>query len=218
MPGRRVLVTPILHPSAVVQGLWHLESPQVTYLERVASLMARSYDTSQPPPRTILYPKLDQLAPFQALTIERGAVAVDLETAGPHLICAGLTAFTLGDPKAPMDSLCLRFRLQGGVLYWTRGEHELAIQMLGELLAHPKVWKVFHNGVGFDVPYLLDLGFPMVEPWTDTMIMAHACYSEQPKGLQFLSTLHLGYPVWKTLKDPKDVETEAPLGTGDEAA
>ncbi len=215
---RPVLVTPILHPSAVVRGMWHHESAQVTYLDRVADGTAQPVDTDLPPPNTVLYPTLDDVDRFMAWVWGLKGVAIDLETAGPHLICAGMTAFPYYHDRdwGPQDThtLCLRFRLQGGQLYWPRqADHESAILALSAILASPHIVKVFHNGVGFDVPYLLDLGFSIQGEWVDTMALAHSLYSELPKGLQYLATLHLGLPVWKTLRDPKDGDTDTEGGT-----
>ena len=219
--SKPVLVTPILHPAAVERGMWKYEWAQVTYLERVAAGLAQPVDVSLPPPNTVLYPNLDDLDRWLVKAWSLRGVAIDLETAGPHLICAGMTAFPFdleGWGPENCYTVCLRFRLKGGGLYWLREEdHRKAIVTLSAVLASSHLVKVFHNGVGFDVPYLEDLGFVVAGRWLDTMVMAHSCYSEMPKGLQFLATLHLGLPVWKTLKDPKDgdADLDADLGDGE---
>jgi len=91
-------------------------------------------------------------------------------------------------------------------LYWEHWERHLkAVEVLQTLLLLP-VTKIFQNGITFDIPELTALGLQIVGPYIDTMHLAHTAYCELPKSLQFLSTLYLGAPVWKTLVDSEELE------------
>ena len=68
---------------------------------------------------------------------------------------------------------------------------------------------VFHNGISYDIPLLERYGFEVRGLLVDTMWLAHHCYSELPKGLQFLATQYCWAPVWKSLVDEKDEGDEA---------
>jgi len=206
----KVLLTPLLHPAAIVRGRWNMEPAMQRYLQRVKdNPFPTPLDLSQAPGPAILYPTLSDLDAFGAEARRLKAVALDIETGGPALLCVGFAAMTPpGEEPATVGlKLCLRFRRQGGRLYWSDWpSHEAATQWLYDLLADATVDKVFHNGIAFDVPYLEELGFTVAGQLWDTILMAHAAYSELPKRLQFLSTLFLGFPVWKTMVKDEAIE------------
>lgn len=147
-------------------------------------------------------PVLQPLAqPFDALSL-------DLENAGRHVICAGLQPLHL-DGGTLGRLLCLRFRRRGGARYWNSfSEHRAAVGFLAGLMGRSDITLVFHNGISHDVPLLRGLGFEVSPPWIDTLWLAHHSYSEIPKGLQFLATLHLWAPVWKTLVQDEGVDDD----------
>jgi hypothetical protein len=203
---------PIVHPAAIMRGQWHKEPAQLVAMERVAHALKSggptSFDPSAPPPRSVLFPSLKNLAEFYESTKAEGwdALSHDLENAGPHIICDGMTQLKL-DTGEVGRSLCLRFRRQGGGLYWTDWQsHLAAVTWLWWVLADPGVAKVFHNGVTHDVPILEELGFTVNGRLIDTLILAHTAYSEMPKSLQFCATFWNGSPVWKSLVDEADEE------------
>jgi hypothetical protein len=102
-------------------------------------------------------------------------------------------------------AVCLRFRIRGGHSYWqSRADHDKAVALYSSVLSSPDHYFVGHNVVGYDVPVLESLGFVVGGPILDTMIMVNRAYSEFPKGLQWVSTLFLWAPVWKTLTDEED--------------
>ena len=72
------------------------------------------------------------------------------------------------------------------------------------LLAMDTITKVFHNGVVYDVPILRYLGFEVKGRLIDTLNLAHACYPELSKGLQFTATLYNWAPCWKRLTEEAD--------------
>lgn len=208
---KQVYCTPLVHPASILRSRWGLEPAQQTYLRRVADAYKAQrppeiVDINTPPPGTILYPTLDQLEAFGVEARSMGAVAIDIENAGEHIICVGLTAFSLDNPQVG-STICLRFRRRGGALWWTRWDEFLrAVRWLYDLLRDGDVAKAFHNGVVHDVPHLERVGFKVRGRLIDTMTLAHVAYSEFPKSLQFCGTLYLGVPVWKVLTSPDDEE------------
>lgn len=160
------------------------------------------------PTRHLLYPSLSQLRQWYTELHEGtyNVLSIDIEAAGPHVICVGITPvrwdgvnFALG------DHLCLRFRHRGGSRYWQRWDDHLeAVRLLDDLLGDPDLALLFHNGVTYDVPELLRLGFIIRGRLLDTMVMHHEAYKEMPKGLQFLAKLYLGFPLWKVLTSEDD--------------
>lgn len=203
----KVHVTPIVHPANILRNNWHLELPQERYLQRIVrNPFPEVPDVSEPPPDSILYPTLEQMEEFlvEVQSLAAPAVSIDLENVGDWIICAGCTALDLGDFHIG-TSICIRFRIRGGNLYWnSRSDMERTVRCLGTLLADPDISMVWHNGIGHDVPILERLGFSVRGRHIDTMGLQHTCFMEQPKGLQFCSTLYLGVGVWKTLVSEDD--------------
>ena len=163
-------------------------------------------DVTKPPPNSILFPTLEDLEEFLK-PLEEGefdAVSIDIENAGPHIICVGFSHCNLGNGTIG-STICLRFRRRGGGLYWrSRRELGSAVRWLFGILAADSIAKIFHNGVVYDVPILQGLGFQVNGRLIDTMNLQHACYPEMPKGLQFCATLYLWSPCWKRLTDEED--------------
>lgn len=203
-------IMPLMHPSAVMRGRWEMGPVQEAYMKRVLEYAFTDaepvlQDPTVPPPWTKLYPTLADIEDFADEVQGLGAYSLDIESAGDHIICVGMTAVNL-DTGAIGTTVCLRFRSRGGGLYWHRwADHLRACELLQELLLLP-VPKIFQNGITFDVPELKAIGFDIVGPYVDTMHLAHVAYCEMPKSLQFLGTLYLGAPVWKTLVDDEELE------------
>jgi hypothetical protein len=197
----RRLVVPLTHPAAIVRGQWDKEPAQEVYIKRT---IARDYpviDVSVPPPRSKLFPSLGDLEKFRSELTD--AVSIDLETCGDHIICAGLTALDMGTWTVG-SSVCLRFRIKGGSLYWRWPDHVKATEWLGGVLEDPTLTKLFWNGVTFDVPLLLKAGFDVEGRLVDGMTMMRTAYLEMSSSLQYTATFMLGMPVWKTLIDEEE--------------
>ncbi len=204
------LVNPILHPGAVVRGLWAKEPCQEVYLRRLKELTdgkreMPDIDITQPPPRSNLFPTIDDLWEFsRGFEEEYDAVSIDIENAGPHIICVGFTALSL-DTGMVGDTTCLRYRRRGGGLYYkSRKELLDVVSWMWTLLSMDTIAKIFHNGVVYDVPILQGLGFEVHGRLIDTLNLAHACYPELSKGLQFTATLYNWAPCWKRLTEEGD--------------
>jgi len=204
------LVNPIQHPGAIVRGMWSREPCQEVYLRRLHELVQGKrempdIDISKPPPDSNLFPTIEDLREFsRQFEGEYDAVSIDIENAGPHIICIGCTAFNVTSGVIG-STVCVRFRLRGGGLYWkSRRELVAAVGWWFQLLSRDDIAKAFHNGVVYDVPILRGLGFEVRGRLIDTLNLAHACYPELSKGLQFTATLYNWAPCWKRLTDERD--------------
>jgi hypothetical protein len=208
-----VWLCPIIHPAAILRDNWQKEPAQKIALARVAGHLhggtePTPWDINKAPPNSCEFPGLDDLADFYRDTKEGGwdALSHDLENAGPHIICDGMTQLNLNSGEIGR-SLCLRFRVRGGGLYWaTSKDFERAVGWLWWVLADPTVAKVMHNGITHDVPILEDMGFTVEGRLIDTMIMQHTAYTELQKGLQYVATLYNQAPVWKSLTSDEEDE------------
>lgn len=199
----------LVHPAAIVRGSWELDPLQVTSLERAKDYVEGRLsprDLNSLPQGAVLYPTLEDLEEFSR---DPGGLAsglaVDIESAGRHLICVGLTRLS------DLGYLCVRFRKEGGYLYWPSfTQLYQAVEWLDNLLGDPSIPLYFHNGQAFDVPELTHFtyqdgewhGFRLAgftDLGYDTMLVQLTAMAGFPKSLQFCATYHLGFPVWKTL-------------------
>jgi hypothetical protein len=204
-------LVPLLHPAAVLRGRWNDEPAQITYLKRWAAIAKSNplytpQDINQLPPRSRIFPTPRQLDEFrlELLTLQEPCLSIDTEEAGVYLICVGLTQLDLATGEVG-SSINVPIRLRGGRPAYPVQQQLLAIIiLLDQMFSDPQVSKVFHNGVTHDIPVLQQLGFTINGPLYDTMILAHLCYPEFRKSLQFCATLHLGAGRWKHLVDTDD--------------
>jgi hypothetical protein len=194
--NRQVYVTGILHPAYIIRGAWKHEPAMVALIRMAVDLAKGGFDpldTSQPPPGANLCPSLTDLYEWEPGIDDRG-VAVDIETAGDHLVAVGFCR--LSDYR----SVVVRFRRKGGGVWDIDPATRYArVEWVDRILGDPTIPLVFHNGQAFDVPYLLDLGFRVEGYNADTLIMSAVAYPEMPKGLEYLAVSYCRLPGWKHL-------------------
>ena len=114
-------------------------------------------------------------------------VAFDIETSPSAITCISL-AF---DPRHAIS-------IPTTTHYWgsVRLLHEI-LSKINWVLTLPSIVKVGQN-MTFDIQYLLRFfGILPTKPWFDTMLAQHACYSELPKGLDFLTSIYTNDPYYK---------------------
>lgn len=218
----KVWITPILSPDSIRKGQWQKEQPQKTYLRRVKQVLNRgdeSYpemDINSPPPRTTLFPTPEEIEDFVEETLDGKLrpvqnarwthISCDIESAGTHIICIGLTQLCLPSGKIGR-TICVWFRKRGGDCWWDSDNINLRhiVGSLFVLFRDPSVGWVFHNGVTFDVPILEEIGFDIQGDLLDTLVLQHTAYSEMQKGLAFCATLWLWSKNWKVaIKEEED--------------
>lgn len=202
MTGREVWAFPLAHPSFVLRGKWGFEPAQIAYLKRAREALSGSFtpiSLDEPPMPTTTRPTLLDLVRWRQGVTGAGVV-LDIETAGPHLVCVGLLCLTR------MEAVVVPFRQQGGATYWGVDELPRVVVWLDRLLGDASIPKITHNGAGFDIPYLMELGFECRGFADDTMVMLHTVYPELPKALEFAGVLFGGMPPWKHLSGSDESE------------
>lgn len=193
---REVWVISIIHPGAVVRGGWAAEPQQYEYLKRARALACGTWEP-QSHEHLIrgfnLAPSLSQVEAYCEGAIAKGAtLAVDIECAGPHLVCVGMC------DVATMGGIVVRLRGPKGVPMW--GEHlPQVVSSLYNVLSEPTVGKWFHNGQAFDIPYLETVGFRVDGFVGDTLLLQRFMFPEMGASLQECGTFYVGAPAWKYL-------------------
>jgi hypothetical protein len=97
---------------------------------------------------------------------------------------------------------------------WTVEEEAMLWRRIATILGHPKIVKVFQNGI-FDVHFLLvRCGvrvFPLTaEMFEDTMLAHSIMFPEMLKGLGFLGSLYCGsQEYWKDMVKFQNIKESA---------
>jgi DNA polymerase-1 len=118
--------------------------------------------------------------------IEAPHISYDIETSYTNIECIGFST-------QPAESICIPTTTR----YW--GSIRMlknVLEMVDTLLTNSAI----HIGqnISFDIQYLARIwGMIPNKPWADTMLMQHACYSELPKGLDFLASIYTNEPYYK---------------------
>lgn len=132
----------------------------------------------------------------KALTIAEQAliISTDIETDSSNRItCVGYSCL---NPNLTTSTFLIPF-VDFGVNHWTNPEdYAYAINTMRAISALP-VAKLYFNGL-YDAQYQITYHAEPCNFILDSMALAHAEYSELPKSLDFVASLHLhDYYYWK---------------------
>lgn len=182
------------HPAAILRQ-WSWRPVGVHDLRRVATA-SQSRELIPPDYSFIIqpdYPTVSQtLATLQRIAEKtKLKLAVDIETRAGHMACIGLA-------WSKREAICIPLmavdRAEG---YW-HAEEEAAIAFtLFKLLTHPNCEVIGQNFI-YDTQYIYRWWHFIPNFKRDTMLAQHCCFSNMPKGLDFLSSMYAAEHVyWK---------------------
>lgn len=189
-------VIPVYHPAAVLRQ-WSWRPFAVHDLKRAAKESV-SHEFHPPRYEFITRPVLPDVLPILRQLYDQaesrdtvGKLAVDLETRAGHIACVGIA-------WSNHQALCIPFmcteRAEG---YWTVDEEAIIVYALYKLLTHPKVEIVGQN-FSYDIQYFHRHWHFLPNLRRDTLIAQHSMFSNMPKGLDVLSSLHCEFhQYWK---------------------
>lgn len=201
----------LVHPSAIIRGLWGQDPFQIAHLRRARAVLDGAepniLDCSVPAPKTNMWPTLGELREWEGRLGPEG-LALDVEAAGNALRLVGLRGIEdregvevgfRGDNAEPwvwcpvcrgLDPTCAHPQDDFNEVVW----------WLARLLADESIPKTMQNGQAYDIPEQLEnVGFVVRGFRWDTLLMAHIRQPEMPKGLEALSAAFLGLSGWKSL-------------------
>jgi uracil-DNA glycosylase len=161
-------------------------------------------------------PSFEEVVNF--LTTPMGRIAVDIETVGRTVRCIGIA-------DGPRSAICIPFTASPGQISpgdttlfspesrgsltsrWTFDEEKRILRLLNHLFSNPSVEKVLQN-LPFDITLLAtEFGFEFQNLYMDTMVAHHTCYSEMPKGLDFLASIYTDCPYYSDYDSSSDIST-----------
>lgn len=120
-------------------------------------------------------------------------VSIDIEATPKYITCFAL-AFENEDGDVEVMSIPL---MNNSGNYWTPEEEIQIWEGLAEILGDPDIPIIAQNAM-FDVMFLLrTMGIKTDNLAFDTMLAQHICWTDLPKGLDFLTSVYTYYPYYK---------------------
>jgi len=137
-------------------------------------------------------PSFEEIMQFYALIKTKEYVAFDIEATPEFITCYSLAVYH--DNKILSMSVPL-MNNQGN--YWATAE-EIKIWIgLAEILNDEAIGKICQNGM-FDIMFTFRTMMIKTDNfYFDTMLAQHICYTELPKGLDYLTSTYTYYPYYK---------------------
>lgn len=118
-------------------------------------------------------------------------LAVDIETRSGHIACIGLA-------WSETEAICIPLMCAGKPEgYWSAEEEAILMYKMYEVLTHPCVEVIGQNFL-YDAQYFYRHLHFVPRLVRDTMLAQHVCFSNLPKGLDFLSSMYCeSHVYWK---------------------
>jgi len=115
--------------------------------------------------------------------------AIDIEATPTHVTCFALT-------NSPTSGMCVPLMNNSGN-YWTPSQEVEIWKGFAEILEDASIAKIAQNGM-FDFMFLLrTLNIKVRNFAFDTMLAQHTCWTDLPKGLDFLTSIYTYFPYYK---------------------
>lgn len=177
-------VIPTYHPEAMVK-MWSL-GVIINYDVKKAIIEKNNY-TLQKIRNLIISPSYIDTITFLEIASKKQAITYDIETSPSNITCIGIGIDGINAISIPTTKY-----------YWGNSQKLKDVLMhINWVLTMPTLIKIGQN-ISFDIQYLFRIfGILPTKPWADTMLMQHACYSELPKGLAFLTSIYTNETYYK---------------------
>jgi uracil-DNA glycosylase family 4 len=139
-------------------------------------------------------PNLEDILKFYSLIKTKEYVSFDIESTPEFITCFSLAFYSEEDKK--IFSISIPFIDNNGNI-WSVEEEVKIWQGLADILNDSKIKKICQNGM-FDIMFILrTMNIKTDNFYFDTMLAQHRCYTELPKGLDYLTAAYTYYPYYK---------------------
>lgn len=202
--GHECYIIPTYPPNHVY-GIWKDRNTVIHDLRKALEISNAKRPPTPPAYNFIIEPSFSvAAAKLRELTAAAAAaplrLSVDIETRGGHIACVGIA-------WSELDAICIpqlravnadfQIDWKDRIHYWREEEEAYLTFLLYKLLTHPNVEVIGQNFL-YDSQYFLRHFHFVPNFKRDTMLAQHSMFSNMPKGLDFLSSLHCGHHVyWK---------------------
>jgi uracil-DNA glycosylase family 4 len=211
-------VVPTYHPSNVLRMYEHRRIVEHDLARALQESQSR--ELVMPGHQFTLDPTFDQAIHALELMIQRkGKISFDIETLGSTVRCIALA-------DIPWSAICIPFvssRSAAGAggcgtfvpfptetpfhSHWPEDQELEILKLLNVVLSSPDIPLIAQN-FPFDASFLeREFGIVCRGLWMDTMVAQHCCYSELPKGLDFLCSFYTRVPCYWKYDASSDLST-----------
>jgi len=143
-------------------------------------------------PELITNPTHNEILSFLLECKEQNLLALDIEATPKFITCLSF-AFK-ADPIA--KSMCIPLIDNKGNM-WTIEQETEIWQNVAEILNDPDIQIIAQNGM-FDTVFILRTMNMLTDNFSfDTMLAQHLCYTDLPKGLDYLTSVYTYFPYYK---------------------
>lgn len=128
------------------------------------------------------------LAFLNTIIEEHFEIAIDIEATPQYITCIAIANEN--------DCVCIPFMNNSGN-YWSAHQEVIIWNLLSAILNDPNIPKIAQNGM-FDFMFILRTMNIKTQGFVfDTMLAQHLCWTDLPKGLDFLTSVYTFYPYYK---------------------
>jgi uracil-DNA glycosylase family 4 len=190
-PCGKVIAT--YHPAFILRAYEHRKIVELDLRRAVGEQYTKNLNI--PPVKALLNPTLEQCLEY--LNSEPDLVAFDIETFGQSIRCIGFCSEKGKAICIPFFKIRQTHVFSGAFeCAWSEHEEKLILDAMERFLANPRIRKIAQN-FPFDATMLeREFGLEVHGLYMDTMVAFHCCYSELPKGLDFLCSVFTRYPYY----------------------
>lgn len=201
--GHKCKIIPA-YPPSYIQSVWKERNTTVFDMKKAWNHAISDDPIEAPEYNFLIEPSFTSAASRLRSLLESCArgptkLSVDIETRGGHIACLGIA-------WSPTDAICIPLlravspempNWQTRIHYWRDEEESFLTYLLYQLLTHPNAEVVGQNFI-YDAQYIFRHLHFIPRFKRDTMLAQHSMFSNMPKGLDVLSSLHCQYHVyWK---------------------
>jgi len=184
--GREIKVLATYHPAAILRQ-WDWKAAFEFDLVRAVE-EAKTPDLVLPEREYHIAPTYEEAMDYCNINSDlTGELSYDIECQPGKIMCIAYS-------RSPNEAICIPTTTE----YWgSTGRLKNILDYLRHAMSPTRIEKVGQN-ISFDIQYIMRF-FTILptRPWFDTMIAQHACYSEMPKGLAFLTSIYTKEPYYK---------------------
>ena len=188
------------YPPSFIQSVWKERNTTVFDIKKAWSHATSDAPLDPPKFNFLIEPSFSSAARILDELLARvlkapTKLSVDIETRGGHIACIGLA-------WSDLDAICIPlmravYELTEAVHYWREEEEAFLMHKLYKLLTHPNCQVIGQNFI-YDAQYFWRHLHYVPNFCRDTMLAQHSMFSNMPKGLDVLSSLHCAYHLyWK---------------------
>jgi len=188
-----LVIVPTFNPKFIFKGNRHQEPTWVSDFIKCKEIVIKGYKKIKE--NFNLFPTVKEILEFRDKVVkDKQLVSCDIETTG--LSASKGEVYCIGMATSESDCIVVARLLKGGYQQFVNGESKLVKKALKDILAKcPTAWQ---NAL-FDVPFLLEKGYPVKNVTEDTFLAHHVRNAELPHTLGYITSVYGKTPYWKNI-------------------